>query len=65
MIVAGRKFAKIAIWEITSGKLARTLERDLSGSGAVLAVAFSPNGDLIGSAGEDNVRIWKMKPSRR
>jgi RNA polymerase sigma factor (sigma-70 family) len=56
LAVGGLKDARLALWNVTTGKKVRTFEGPAAG---ILHMAFSPDGKLLGSGGQDGrVRLW-------
>ena len=47
------------VWDLATGKLLQTLTGHL---GEVRAVAFSPDGSLIASGGDDlEIKLWQLQ----
>jgi hypothetical protein len=54
---------QIQLWELATGALRQTISAHW---GAIWALAFSPNGRLLASAGEDAlVHVWEIKTGSR
>jgi WD40 repeat protein len=52
----------IHVWDVATGKQLQSLEGH---KGAVRSLAFSPDGSLLVSGGEDHsVRVWKMETGK-
>jgi WD40 repeat protein len=66
ILVSGGPADQILVWDVSSRKLLRTLERN--GSKRVLALTFSPDGGTLAVASEDkevalwNVADWQLRP---
>src|SRR5262245_55965223 len=60
--VATGSFDKlIKLWDVETGKEARTYGGPQGHQGQVLAVAFSPKGDQLASGGSDNTaKVWDV-----
>jgi WD40 repeat protein len=64
LLAGGGYGGAIVIWDLTTGKITRTLHssRDLEdGDGAVAALAFSPDGKMVASGGgAAKTTVWDM-----
>lgn len=53
-------FSRIRIWNVENGRLIKTIAAHKKG---INAIAFSPNGKWLASAGRDStIKLWRMPP---
>src|SRR5580765_4589107 len=61
-VAVGSNECEVLVWETSSNRLRLSL---IGHEGTVLAVAFSPNGKLLASAGlDDLIKIWDARQGR-
>ncbi|MBK7446261.1 MAG: PD40 domain-containing protein [Ignavibacteria bacterium] len=63
-IASGDWDYEIKLWEAQTGKIVRTLKGH---TGLIWQVSFSPNGNLIASAGgngDGSIKIWEMNTGK-
>ena len=63
VLASGNSDGKVRLWEMTSGKLLRTLVRptSIANNGAVNSVAIDPSGRMLASGSQDNtVKLWEL-----
>jgi WD40 repeat protein len=64
MVASGGSDREIRLWEVSGGKLQRTIAGDETG--AISSLAFSADGTLLASAGADNaVKVWEVKSGKK
>jgi len=58
-MAVGGSNAKLGVWAVASGRLVQSLTGH---TGEILALSFSPNGQLLASAGADqSVKLWRVE----
>lgn len=61
-LVSGSYDGTLRLWDLTTGTCIDTWSAE---SGAILSVAFSPDGQLLASSGQDcTIRVWNMATRR-
>jgi WD40 repeat protein len=62
MIVSGSTDTTIKLWSLKSGELLYTLTGH---SGAMISLAFSPDGQMLASSSKDGtIQLWQLQPEQ-
>lgn len=60
LLAAGKDFGRVVIWDVVTRKFLRAID---TGQGVVTAVAISPDGQLIATAGQGDkfsLKLWRL-----
>src|SRR5262249_4776194 len=60
LAIAGWDLESVLVWEVPDGK-----KRLLTGPRYPRFLAFSPDGQILGAAGDDGAKFWKLLPSEK
>ncbi|BAY28466.1 protein kinase [Nostoc carneum NIES-2107] len=56
IVAGGESYHTITLWEVTTGRKIRTLAH----SGSVYSVAFSNDGRMLASGGDNTIKLWEV-----
>ena len=57
LLAAGKDFGRVALWDVPARKFLRAIE---TGQGEVSAVALTPDGKTLATAGDHKVKLWDL-----